>query len=125
MSDVMADIKSESKDKKDNRIKITSDGPMELDQATSTAVFTENVVAYEASTGRQLKADKMEIHFDPHTKKIQEIVCTGNVEVTQDNNVTRSEELVYKADEQRMVLKGRPTLTIDPGDNKASEAFKF
>ena len=124
-SDVMADIKAESKDRKDNRIKITSDGPMELDQATSTAIFSDNVVAFEASSGRELKADRMEIHFDQHTKKISELICTGHVEVKQDNNITRSEELVYKADEQRMVLKGRPTLTIDPGDRSAAEAFKF
>lgn len=124
-SDVMADIKTVGKDHKDNRIQVTSDGPMEVDQVTKTAVFTDNVIAIELTTGRKLKADKMEIIFDEQTKKIKDIHCIGNVEVTQDNNVTHSDELVYKADEQRMVLKGKPKLIIDPGDKSAGEAFKF
>jgi lipopolysaccharide transport protein LptA len=124
-SDVMADIQAESNTHKNNRIQITSDGPMEIDQNTMTAVFTINVVAIEPSTGRQLKADRMEVAFDDQTKKIREITCTGNVEVQQGNNITRSENLVYKADEQRMVLTGRPKLLLDPGDNNATSAFKF
>ncbi|MBF0386817.1 MAG: LPS export ABC transporter periplasmic protein LptC [Candidatus Omnitrophica bacterium] len=124
-SDVMADIQAESGTNKNNRIQITSDGPMELDQATMTAVFTVNVVAIEPASGRRLKADRMEVLFDDQTKKIKEITCTGNVEVQQENNITRSESMVYKADEQRMVLTGRPKLIIDPGDNNAKGAFKF
>ncbi len=124
-SDVMADIMAESSTHKNNRIQITSDGPMELDQTTMTAVFTVNVVATEPASGRQLKADRMEVLFDDQTKKIKEIVCTGNVEVQQGGNTTRSENLVYKADEQKMILTGRPKLVIDPGDNNAKSAFKF
>ena len=124
-SDVMADIQAESNAHKNNRIQITSDGPMEIDQATQTAVFNVNVVATEPASGRQLKADRMEVFFDEQTKKIKEIVCTGNVEVQQGNNITRSESMVYKADEQKMVLTGRPKLILDPGDNNAKGAFKF
>ena len=124
-SDVMADIQAESNTHKNNRIQITSDGPMEIDQNTMTAVFTVNVVATEPATGRELKADRMEVLFDEQTRKIKQITCTGNVEVQQGNNITRSENLVYKADEQRMVLTGRPKLLLDPGDNNATSAFKF
>jgi LPS export ABC transporter protein LptC/lipopolysaccharide transport protein LptA len=122
--DVTADIKAEGKDKKkDNRIQITSDGPMELDQAKQTAVFTENVEAWEIVSDRRLKADRMEVQFDDKTKKIKEIVCIGNVEVHQGNNVTHSEKLTYLADEQRMVLTGKPKLIIDAGDHTMSEAL--
>ncbi len=125
-SDVTADIQAESKDKKkENRIQITSDGSMEIDQATQKAVFTDNVVAVELSTNRLLKADRMEVLFDEKTKKLKELVCTGNVEVHQDNNVTHSDSLVYKADEQRTLLKGRPKLIIDAKDSDTSAVFKF
>jgi LPS export ABC transporter protein LptC/lipopolysaccharide transport protein LptA len=124
-SDVMADIMAESSTHKNNRIQITSDGPMEIDQNTMTAVFTVNVVAVEPSSGRQLKSDRMEVTFDNQTKKIKDITCTGNVEVKQGNNVTHSDSLVYKADEQRMVLTGKPKLLIDPGDTDTSNAFKL
>ncbi|MBF0593684.1 MAG: LPS export ABC transporter periplasmic protein LptC [Candidatus Omnitrophica bacterium] len=124
-SDVMADIQAESNAHTNNRIQITSDGPMELDQTSMTAVFTVNVVATEPSSGRQLKADRMVVLFDDQTKKIKQITCTGNVEVQQGNNITHSESLVYRADDQKMILTGRPKLLIDPGDSNASSAFKF
>jgi LPS export ABC transporter protein LptC/lipopolysaccharide transport protein LptA len=125
-SDVTADILSEGKDKKkDNRIQITSDGPMEVDQVKQTAVFTENVQAIEMSTGRKLKADRMEVTFNEESRKIKEIVCTGNVEVHQGMNITHSESLVYKADEQRMILTGKPKLFIDPGDHSSKDMLQY
>ncbi|MBF0619266.1 MAG: LPS export ABC transporter periplasmic protein LptC [Candidatus Omnitrophica bacterium] len=125
-SDVTANIQSEGKDKtKDNRIQITSDGPMEMDQNTQTAVFTENVVAVEMTSGRTLTADKMVVRFNATTQKIQEITCTGHVSVKQGNNVTYSEGLVYKADEQKIVLTGRPKLIIDPGDHSTKDTLSF
>ncbi|NTV29365.1 MAG: LPS export ABC transporter periplasmic protein LptC [Candidatus Omnitrophica bacterium] len=125
-SAVTADIQAESKDaKKDNRIQITSDGPMEIDQAKQTAVFHDNVVAVESGSDRGLKSDRMEVLFDPKTKKIKEIYCTGHVEVRQGNNVTYSDSLVYKADEQRMVLTGKPKLILDTGDKTMADTLKF
>jgi LPS export ABC transporter protein LptC/lipopolysaccharide transport protein LptA len=125
-SNVTADIKSEAKDQKaENRIQITSDGPMEADQAKQTAIFHDNVMAIESSTDRTLKADLMVVHFDPKTRKIKEIVCTGHVEIQQGNNLTYSEGMVYKTDEQRMILTGKPKLILDTGDKSMSDAFKF
>ncbi|NLE64678.1 MAG: LPS export ABC transporter periplasmic protein LptC [Elusimicrobia bacterium] len=114
---VTADIETvppEGKGK--NRIQITCDGPMELDQVRQVAVFRDNVVAIELDSGRKLVSDVMDVRFDPRTRKIQEIVCTGNVELHQDGNVTHSEALVYRAEDQRVTLTGRPKLIIDSGD---------
>ncbi len=128
-SDVVADIVTESqkaggKNKKaDNRIQITSDGPMEVDQVSQTAVFTENVRAVELSTGRTLVSDRMEVTFNKDSRKIKCIVCTGNVELHQGENVTYSDKLVYTADDQRMVLTGKPKLLIDPGDHTSKEVL--
>ena len=125
-SDVTANIMAESKDKKkDNQIQITSDGPMEIDQASQTAVFTENVQAIEVSTGRKLKADRMEVTFDQDSRKIKKILCTGNVEVHQGMNITYSDSLTYKADEQRMILTGKPKLIIDPGDRTSKDMLNY
>jgi LPS export ABC transporter protein LptC/lipopolysaccharide transport protein LptA len=125
-SDVTANIQAEGKDKKkDNQIQITSDGPMEIDQAAQTAVFTENVQAIEMSSGRKLKADRMKVTFDEDSRKIKEILCTGNVEVHQGMNITYSDSLTYKADEQRMILTGKPKLIIDPGDHTSQEMLNY
>jgi LPS export ABC transporter protein LptC/lipopolysaccharide transport protein LptA len=125
-SDVTANILSEGSDKKkNNQIQITSDGPMEIDQATQAAVFTDNVQAVEMSTGRKLKADRMRVTFDEGSRKIKEIFCTGNVELHQGMNITYSDSLTYKADEQRMILTGKPKLIIDPGDRTSEEMFNY
>jgi LPS export ABC transporter protein LptC/lipopolysaccharide transport protein LptA len=125
-SDVIANILAEGKDKKkDNQIQITSDGPMEIDQVSQTAVFTENVQAIEMLTGRKLKADRMEVTFDQDSRKIKKILCTGNVEVHQGMNITYSDSLTYKADEQRMILTGKPKLIIDPGDRTSKDMLNY
>ena len=93
-----------------DKIIITCDGPMEIDQLKNSAVFNENVVAIQ--TGRQLKADKMEVFFDAQAKKIQKVVCTGHVEVTQGENKSYSETAVYSAEDQKLTLTGRPKLIM-------------
>ena len=100
---------------------ITSDGPLEIDQAKNIATFNDNVVAIQP--GRQLKADKMEIFFDPATKKIRELVCTGHVEVTQEGNKSFSDRAVYTAADKKVVLSGRPKLMLISGDKDGGGGF--
>ncbi|OGX27749.1 MAG: hypothetical protein A3D10_02975 [Omnitrophica WOR_2 bacterium RIFCSPHIGHO2_02_FULL_48_11] len=54
----------------------------------------------------------MEVFFDPQSKKIQKVVCTGHVEVTQGENKSYSEIAVYSADDQKLILTGRPKLIM-------------
>jgi LPS export ABC transporter protein LptC len=126
-SDVSADIStnSVSENGKANRIQITSDGPMELEQDKKLATFRNNVVAIELSTGRKLKADLMEVRYDEKSKHISEIVCTGNVELYQDGNITHSDMLVYKADDQRVTLTGKPKLIIDAQGVDTEKIFQY
>jgi LPS export ABC transporter protein LptC/lipopolysaccharide transport protein LptA len=95
---------------------ITSDGPMEMDQTEQKAIFNENVVATEVSTGRKLKADKMEVFFDQKAKSIKKLICTGNVSIHQGENISYAEKLVYDAATQKMVLSGSPKLVFDLND---------
>ena len=94
-------------------VSITCDGPMEVDQLKFYAVFNKNVVAIEVKSGRELRADKMEIYFDQRTNKIKKMICTGNVMVKQGTNVTYAELLTYNSEEQKMVLTGRTKLILD------------
>lgn len=109
--DVKVDFKNpKAKTKEEESITITSDGPLEIDQLKNTAIFNENVVVLQP--GRELKADKMEVFFDPAGKRISRIVCTGNVEVTQGENKSFSETAVYTADDKKLILAGRPKLIL-------------
>jgi LPS export ABC transporter protein LptC/lipopolysaccharide transport protein LptA len=115
--DVKAHVSTESTASKPSQnITITSDGPMEMDQTAQKAIFNENVVATEVATGRQLKADKMEVYFDQKAKGIKKLICTGNVSVHQGENVSYAEKLVYDGATQKMTLSGSPKLIFDMTD---------
>ncbi len=103
-------------------VTITCDGPMEIDQKKNKATFTTNVVAVE--TDRTLKADLMEVYFDPVTNKIKEAVCTGNVQMIQGGNVTNSQKAVYNGTDQTLTLFGRPKLIMVTGDKEMMPGFK-
>jgi LPS export ABC transporter protein LptC/lipopolysaccharide transport protein LptA len=102
--------------KPSQNISITSDGPMEMDQVDQKAIFNDNVVATEVTSGRQLKADKMEVYFDQKSKGIKKLVCTGNVSVHQGENISYANKLVYDGATQKMVLSGSPKLVFDLND---------
>ena len=110
---VKADVSGSSAAGADQNISITSDGPMEMDQLKQVVIFNENVVATEVSTGRELKADKMEVYFDQQAKSIKKLVCIGNVSVHQGENISYSDQLVYDAITQKMTLSGKPKLVFD------------
>lgn len=110
------------KDKiKKDFVMITSDGPMTLDQGEAKAVFNDNVVAVRGD--QTLKADKMEIYFDSEMNRIKDMVCIGNVVITQGENKTYAQKAVYKADEQRVVLSGRPKLIFQTEGDNAITSF--
>ena len=105
-------------------VEITCDGPMQMDQAKMYAVFNKNVVAIEASTGRQLRADTMYVWFDDKNKKIKKLICKGHVSVIQGNNASYSEEMIYDGVNQTLVMSGRPKLVFDTGDKTGSGIFQ-
>lgn len=100
----------EDEEKEPQKVTITSDGPMVINQVESVATFDENVVAFQE--GRTLKADHMEIHFDQEMKGIQKLVCTGHVEIEQGENKSFAEKAVYTAATKKLTLSGRPKLIL-------------
>lgn len=108
--DVTVNMKPKAEDPETEKITITCDGPLEIDQQKGVAVFNENVVGVQ--TDRTLYADKVEVYFDQDQSKIKKMVCIGNVKIVQGENVSYSEMATYYGDEQRMVLTGRPKLIM-------------
>jgi len=106
--DVTVKVKVEPQKDPTKLVNITCDGPMEIDQRQNLATFNKNVVAVQED--KTLKADKVEVYFDPEQKKIKQLVCLGNVVITQGENVTYAEKAVYTAADQRIVLSGQPKL---------------
>jgi LPS export ABC transporter protein LptC len=122
---VKAVVNTQQQGEPDNQvITITSDGPMQMDQATMYAVFNVHVIAVEASTGRELHSDKMEIWFNQATKKIKKAICTGHVKVIQGPNVSYADQMVYMGDTQVLTMTGRPKIVFDTGSAKGNGMFQ-
>jgi len=106
---VIVDIEQDEK-KESKKLTITSDGPMVINQLKSIATFDVNVVAFQDD--QTIKADHMEIHFDPGMKGIQKMVCTGHVEIEQGGNKSYAQKAVYIAATKKLTLSGRPKLIL-------------
>ncbi len=89
---------------------VTCDGPLEIDYDQQIAIFNDNVVA--VNQDRKLSADQMTLLFDAETKKIKELICVGNVVIIQGDHVSYSEKAVYRAEDQKIILSGRPKLQM-------------
>ncbi len=108
--DVTITVNPEPEKKDSQTVTITSDGPVEIDQKFNKAIFNKNVVAVQ--NDRTLKADLVEVYFDPETKQIKQMICTGHVLIIQGGNSSLSDKAVYNADDQKLILTGRPKLIM-------------
>jgi len=103
-------------------VTVTCDGPVEIDQMNNLAVFHGNVVAHQDD--RILKSDKMEIHLDPETKKVEQTVCLGNVVIIQGENTTHSDKAVFHVATQKLILSGKPKLIMITNDEDGIVSFR-
>jgi LPS export ABC transporter protein LptC len=122
--DVRLDIQSLDKLKnKKEKISITCDGPLEVDYEKNIAIFNNNVKVEKPDL--TIYSDKMLVYFTPkqeETKGIQDslamassinkIVAQGNVRILRGENTSYSQEAIYSAADKKMVLTGRPQITI-------------
>ena len=131
--DVRLDIDQAGKDKSappdpKNKIIITCDGPLEIDYDKNIAVFENNVKVERPDS--VIYSDRMDVFFLPGKKsegkdkegggsfgamggsKIDRIVARGNVKVVRGQNTSFSQEAVYSAQDQKLILSGRPKLVI-------------
>jgi LPS export ABC transporter protein LptC len=84
---------------------ITCDGPLVVDYAKNIAQFKDNVVAEDAR-GR-LTADAMDVYYNKVSRRVSKIVAMGNVVIENpDGNQTFSDNVIYLADEGRVILGG-------------------
>jgi len=84
---------------------ITCDGPLVVDYDKNVARFHDNVVA-EDQRGK-LRADVMDVYYSKTTRRVSKIVATGNVVVDNpDGNQTYSDNVIYLAEEGRIILGG-------------------
>lgn len=111
---------SKDKDGKKNRTVITCDGPLDIDYENNIAHFFNNVTVVD-KRGR-LMADKMDVYYNESRKGVQKIVATGNVVIENpDGNTTYSDNVIYLAEEGRVILGGDPEASYIPNSSFKKE----
>lgn len=120
LKDVFIRANTQPEEKEPMWATITCDGPLTIDQAKSSAIFENNVVA--VGKDRTLKADRVEIYFNQETNQMKEAVCIGNVRLTQGQNKTFAEKLIYHGLDQKLVLLGRPKVIMFTEDKNGFTA---
>ncbi len=112
--------KDSSKPAKKSRTVITCDGPLDIDYENNIAHFYNNVIVVD-KRGRLL-ADKMDVYYNKTRKGVQKIVATGNVIIENpDGNTTYSDNVIYLAEEGRVILGGDPEAAYFEGSEFKEE----
>lgn len=94
---------------------VTCDGPLIIDYEKNIAHFKTNVVAQD-SRGK-LSADLMDVYYNKVTRRVSKIVALGNVVIENpDGNKTYSDNVIYMADEGRIILGGDAEAIYVSGD---------
>ncbi len=90
--------------------KVNCWGPMKIFYAQNKMVFYRQVqVTDDKGT---LKARRMDVSFDPDTKKIEQIIAIGDVIIQRGEDQTRSQRAIYSVTTGSVRLEGDPELTL-------------
>lgn len=118
---VYTEAKEKSPDGSEKKIPtiITCDGPMEIDYAKNLAVFNKNVKVDDERG--QVYCDTATAYYDANTRQVSRIVARGNVKIVRAGSWTFSDEAVYLAPEQKIILTGSPKVMIYPEEAKATQ----
>jgi len=95
---------------------ITCDGPLIIDYEENVAHFSDNVVAQDERG--KLQADKMDVYYNKISRRVSKIVAVGNVSIDNpDGNKTYSDNVIYLAEEGRIILGGDTEALYYKGEN--------
>ncbi len=93
---------------------ITAD-ELRSDQTTHTSVFTGSVVV--TGTNFNMTCEEMTVIFNK-AGKVDNILATGNVVITQPDRITHSGQAQYFSEDDRFVLTDQPV--IEQNKNKVA-----
>ncbi|MFA6599710.1 MAG: LPS export ABC transporter periplasmic protein LptC [Candidatus Omnitrophota bacterium] len=102
---------------------ITCDGPLLIDYDQNIAHFKDNVVAED--TRGKLGADAMDVFYNKTSRRVSKIIATGHVVIENpDGNKTYSDNVIYLADEGKVILGGdTEALYFESQQGKPQELF--
>ena len=90
--------------------KLTCTGPLKIYYNENVMHFFRRVNVTDARG--TLSASRMNVTFDPDTRRIREIVAIGNVVIQRGNDTTRSQRAIYSLETGSVRLEGSPEITL-------------
>lgn len=90
--------------------KLTCKGPMKIYYNQNLMYFFRNVKAVDQRG--TLSANRMNVNFDPTTRKIREIIAIGKVVIERGSDTTHSNRAIYSMDTGSVRLEGNPEITL-------------
>lgn len=90
--------------------RLVCDGPMKVFYKDNKFIFYRNVkVTDERGT---LRANRMDVYFDPNEKKVTQIIAIGNVVIERGTDTTHSNRCIYTLATGSIRLEGNPEITL-------------
>ncbi len=93
-----------------NSTKLTCKGPMKIFYNQNLMYFFRKVKVVDPRG--TLSANRMNVTFDPDTRKIQKIIAIGNVVIERGSDTTHSQRATYSLDTGSIRLEGNPEITL-------------
>lgn len=90
--------------------KLTCTGPMKIYYNQNHMVFYRKVKVIDAKG--VVSANRMNVSFDPESKKVKEITALGGVTIERGTDISRSRRAIYSVDTGAIRLEGNPEITL-------------
>ncbi len=102
---------------------ITSDGPLNADFEKKIAIFKDNVLVKDDQG--TINSDKMKVFFAGESNQIERVECYGNVKIKHDKRYSESDEAIYYALENKIILTGDPLIKQGSDQYRAEKITIF
>ena len=95
---------------KQDEMAITCGGPLIIDYEGNKASFYDRVEVVEPRG--ELLADRLDVFFNPDSRKIESITAEGNVELKRGQDIAKGQRIIYTVASGEAILTGNPEIVI-------------
>ncbi len=99
---------------------LTCTGPLKIYYKQNKMIFYRKVKVVDDRG--VLKANRMDVIFDPDQKKVTQIIAIGNVTIERGTDTTHSQRAIYSLATGSVRLEGNPEITLHKESSKLLDA---
>lgn len=99
---------------------LTCQGPLKIFYKENRMIFYRKVKVVDERG--VLKANRMDVIFDPNQKKVSQIIAVGHVTIERGTDTTHSQRAIYSLANGSVRLEGNPEITLHKDSSKILDA---